>query len=156
QAYAAVSPDGNTLAAQHGEDAKLWDLKTGRELATLHLADPDQAIEGFRFTEDGSRLLILYELAASGAFVLEVWNVLVPPPRLLQRIEFGPDCWIDYSADGRWFAWARQRNDHGTILDTSSLVKHHISMSDRPFFAPTGTRVAFYDDIEEPVSMVDW
>jgi WD40 repeat protein len=51
----AVSPDGNLMAAKDGDVSKVWDLKTGRCVATF--SDSTKDVWSFAFSPDNKRIL---------------------------------------------------------------------------------------------------
>src|SRR5262249_31406794 len=100
-----VSPDGNLLAAASGKHVKLWDLKTGRELATLEsVVSPSVPLE---FSPDGTRLVLVsnQEVLPSQrvpSLAGEVWDVSARPPRRVGTLDLSEAPYPKFSPNGKW------------------------------------------------------
>ncbi|MDX2827915.1 helix-turn-helix domain-containing protein [Streptomyces ipomoeae] len=88
----AFGPDGKTLAASGNDDARLWDLATGRVRGTVALREPDDDnMAAVGFTHDGRALAV-----AEGGQVLDVTTgravtTLKGPTGLEMAVAFSPD-----------------------------------------------------------------
>lgn len=95
----AFSPDGSTLASgsrlintaqpQKFPPIQIWDMNTGRQLATIEAGEPVTAIA---FSPDGQRL-------AFGSTKASVWDL--PMQRLSYTVNSGELNALIFSADGR-------------------------------------------------------
>ncbi len=88
----AFAPDGRTLATSHGDDARLWDLDTGRVRDSVALRDPDDDnMAAVGFDRAGRALAV-----AEGGQVLDVADgrvvtTLKGPTGLEMAVAFSPD-----------------------------------------------------------------
>lgn len=74
----AFSPDGRRAASARGDEVKLWEIPSGREILTLPVLDPgarDMGIAALAFTPDGRRLL-----AAGRNGSVQAWDAVDVPP----------------------------------------------------------------------------
>ncbi|MGW0839016.1 nSTAND1 domain-containing NTPase [Streptomyces sp. NPDC002787] len=88
----AFGPDGRTLATSHGDDARLWDLDTGRVRSSVALSHPDDDnMAAVGFDHAGRALAV-----AEGGQVLDVATgrvatTLKGPTGLEMAVAFSPD-----------------------------------------------------------------
>src|SRR5207249_462838 len=131
----AFSPDGKVLASA-GQDCllKLWEVSTGREIATLqgHLS----GIRYVAFTPDGTTLI-----SAGVDANLRVWDV----PSLREKMSFDRRSVLALSPDGCWLA---ERDDTKirirrlTDLSESSYLEGHTNWVVAGQFSPDGRLLA--------------
>jgi WD40 repeat protein len=92
----AFSPDGKTIATYRGSSATLWDVASGRELATLR--GHKEAIQDLAFSPDGN-----WVATASNDYTTRVWDV-----RTGQVLSVLSGSWfmmrVAFSPDGRYIA----------------------------------------------------
>jgi WD40 repeat protein/tRNA A-37 threonylcarbamoyl transferase component Bud32 len=102
---AVISPDGQTVASHGGDGLRLWQTKSGRELAYLEIG----AIAGMGFTERGSGLFVV---SRKGKFFL--WDLSTEErKRIPVEGPRGPFSVAVVSPDGKQVAAALEG---GTVL----------------------------------------
>ena len=99
--HLAFSPDGNRLAStgiDSGSKIKLWDVRSGREVAAL--ANQKEEINGICFSPDGERL------ASASANNVQLWDVGTGKLLTTLNGHFGGVSHVCFSPDGKQLATA--------------------------------------------------
>jgi WD40 repeat protein len=173
----AVSPDGRLVAAglHRGETneparlaptaVKLWDRRTGAEVAAIDVTEQPQNGMYLDFSPDG-RLLVIHSSAGRGL----VWDVTATPPRnrddLIASTEhtfLGRPC-LDsgslwFSPDGAWWLVRGGGQTRHTLLEpaagppppTFRPHPHGLGTLSSKEFSPDGRTVAVIDTYDGPV-----
>jgi WD40 repeat protein len=155
------SGDGKLLAAEMDNQIKLFELTTGKELATL--TGPDSRFLQLprpyyrTFFSDNSRFLVTFleppkpkkdEASAYVPPIPQVWDLQASPPRpVVQReqtaFHFSPNgAWV--AAGPHYLRGSSQPPEHWEISDTDSFQPHLALgiLEDEPVFAPDSQTVA--------------
>jgi WD40 repeat protein/serine/threonine protein kinase len=136
----AFSPDEGLLAAGSLDDTvMLWDLATGRELATYRYRGHEGGVVAVAFTPDGKRVVSL-----SGQRVVRTWDATHGPEMVVFR---GRGAWqAALSPDGRYVA-AAAKEVTARVWDTATgleMVKLDDESEDskQVAFSPDGKHLA--------------
>jgi serine/threonine protein kinase/WD40 repeat protein len=121
--YADISPDGRLLAAGMDEGARLWDVRSGRELAALHPGASTYVAFEARGEAAGSRNRPRALLAGGWAGLLR-WPVTTDDPEG-KHLRLGPPqqlsslcrAWFARAPDGRTLAVVTEEGGANQILD---------------------------------------
>jgi eukaryotic-like serine/threonine-protein kinase len=128
--YGDISPDGRLLVVGMDEGARLWDLRSGRELAALPAGTPFGFFDG-RGGDDASLSAHSprWALLTSGSAGLQRWPVTfdnpagerlrLGPPRKLSPL---PRSWFTRRQDGGLLGAATEENGASQILDLETGV----------------------------------
>ena len=137
--YASFSPDG-TMAVTASQDgtARIWDVKTRRELAVLR---QDQWVHDAAFSPDGQRVVTV-----SSDHTILIWEIS-PEPKVVCRMEHrGGVHRARFSPDGRWVVSASFDHtvrlwDSNTGKPAGATINMHMPAL-HAVFSPEGRRVA--------------
>ncbi len=127
----SFSPDGSRLAGYVGNDIKIWDAVTGRELLTL--IGHRNWVMGLAFSPDGSTLASTSKDGSVKIWSLAPGNestaVSSPVTGFGTRVAFSPDGkqFLTNGSDGKGHAWNTQTGRlqftvHGNAADVISLA----------------------------------
>jgi WD40 repeat protein len=131
----SFSPDGRRLTAWHmvwnPNEIKLFEARTGRELAWFPSSFTGGAVPAQEFSPDGSRLLTDDQT---------IWDITIMPPRRLGSVDGQT---VTFSTDGEWVAvgkWEETLRASRTwnIFHVANLEKSsiwHTESEDEPRFA---------------------
>ncbi len=115
----AISPDGSTLASGHWDVVILWDLATGKKLASFK--GFGRYVRGLSFSKDGKSLA-----AGTDVGSLQIWDV--PQRKRVHSLEIGGGQVSDpaFSPDGRLVAVGIYGTGTAYLVDTTSgkLIDH--------------------------------
>ena len=135
----AFSPDGKLLAAV-ARQVKIWDVASGKEIASLPVEHTNGIGYGVAFSPDGARLAVANQLS------VELWDVrtkeklskIIGHSDLINRVRFSPDSarLATSSRDGTIKLWNAKS---GQELAT---LKGHGSWANSISFSPNGSRLA--------------
>lgn len=139
----AFSPDGSRLASTEKEIVKMWDVASGRELATLkgHSVDVFLEVKSVAFSPDGSRLA-----SGSGDKTVKIWDVASGKElATFMGHSGGVEC-VAFSPDGN--SLASGSIDRTIILwDVATerrlaILRGHSERVRSVAFSPDGSRLA--------------
>ncbi len=106
----AISPDGATLATEHNGTAKLWDLSTGSNTATINVQPGDYRFRYVAFLPPGGGTLAVL----SGNKTVKLWNIAtgadyaeLEHDSRVTSVSFSPDGarLASGSTDGTLYLW---------------------------------------------------
>lgn len=151
--WVELSDDGHLFVtvSKSGEEIRIWDTQTLREVGEVRQSD---AINSIEISRDGRRLLIVSPGTA------QLWDTQTR--KSLWRTDLEQEAIPRLSPDGRWLAWIRDqktlgirdnntRRQHAII--TPLLVKFGFSPDSRRIFAADFMDKVFLWDVESGRSL---
>jgi WD40 repeat protein len=148
----AFSPDGKRLAAAGGQEVKLWDLSTGRELVSHKLRVP--VWSSVALSPD------LRTLAAPNFEDVDLWDPATGKERSPLLDHRGAVWCVAFTGDGRTLVVGSQRTEEGgKIISEVKLWdlatgKERVTLKDRPGFlrelalSPDGRLLVLQEELQ--------
>jgi WD40 repeat protein len=136
----SFSPDGTRLASgSHDQTVRLWDARSGVELATLK--GHTSWVESVRFSPDGTRLV-----SGDGDGMIKLWDAHSGAALLTLKGHMREVNSVSFSPDGTYLA-SSGHDDTVKLWDARNGVKlatlkGHTSQVKSVCFSPDGTRLA--------------